>query len=67
MASKVIHALYTDDDVLMHAVKNGKLDMVKALINAGADILTKNDASKTALDYAVRYKRKDIQVYLESL
>ncbi len=52
---------------LMHAVKNGKLDMVKALINAGADKLAENDATKTALDYAIRYKRKDIQTYLESL
>jgi len=52
---------------LMHAVKNGKLDMVKILITAGADKLAKNDVNKTALDYAVRYKRKDIQTYLESL
>ena len=52
---------------LMHAVKNGKLDMVKALITAGADKLAINDANKTALDYSVRYKRKGIQTYLESL
>ncbi len=52
---------------LMHAVKNGKLDMVKALIKKGANKFAKNDKNLTALDYATRYKRNDIKTYLESL
>ena len=52
---------------LMYAVKYGNLEMVKALIHAGADVKAKKDSGKTALYYAKKYEQKDIYEYLKSL
>lgn len=52
---------------LMYAVKYNNLNMVKALIKAGANTKAKTGSGRTALDYAKKYKRQEIATYLESL
>lgn len=52
---------------LMYAVKYGELNMVKALIKAGANPKTTTSSGRTALDYAKKYKKEEIATYLESL
>lgn len=58
---------------LMHAVKYGRLEMVKALIKAGADPnYTYNGAMEnlkgaTPYTYAQKYEQKEILAYLNTL
>lgn len=57
----------TSKTPLMYAVKYGKLEMVKALANEGANVKAKTDSGKTALYYAKKYDQNEIEKYLESL
>lgn len=52
---------------LMYTVKYGKLEMAKALTEAGANPRTENNKGRTALDYAKKYEQKKLEMYLESL
>lgn len=52
---------------LMYAVKYGNLEMTKALIEAKANLDTKNNSGRKAVDYAKKYKQKEIYEYLKSL
>lgn len=51
----------------MYAVKYGRLDFVKSLVEAGAKLEVKNDKGLTALDYAKKYKQDEIATYLAAL
>jgi ankyrin repeat protein len=52
---------------LMMAIRSASLDIVKLLVERGANIELKNQVGMTALDFAVYYEQRDIQAYLESL
>ena len=52
---------------LMLAAKYDELDMVTYLVDAGANIDFVSIKGKTALDYAIQYKRTEIVTYLKSL
>lgn len=52
---------------LMYGAKYGRLDMVKALIQAGADHDFVNNKLRTALSYARKYQQKEVYVYLKTL
>ncbi len=52
---------------LMYAAKYGRLEMAKALIKNGAKPHFKNNKSRTALDYANKYRQKTMIDYFESL
>ncbi|WP_178986170.1 ankyrin repeat domain-containing protein [Winogradskyella helgolandensis] len=52
---------------LMYAVKYGHLEMVKALVKAGADYKAENNSGRTATDYAKKYEQKEIYDYLKEL
>ena len=45
---------------LMLALRSGKYDTAKALIDAGADIHLRNDAGMTASDFAKETERNDL-------
>lgn len=62
-----LNKICKDKSPLMFATKYGKLDMVKALIKAGADPKQLSDEKETALDYAVKYKQAEIENFLKSL
>ena len=62
-----LNKICKDKSALMFATKYGKLDMVKALVNAGADIKQLSDEKETALDYAVKYKQVAIEEYFKTL
>ncbi len=51
----------------MLASENGYLEVVKYLVENGADINIKDDTDKTALDVAKKEKETEIIEYLESL
>jgi len=51
---------------LLYAAKYGKLNMLKKLLAAGADP-TITHKNRSALDYAKKYKQKEIVAYLEKL
>ncbi|MEM5563583.1 ankyrin repeat domain-containing protein [Psychroserpens sp. AS72] len=57
----------TSKTPLMYAVKYGRLDFVKSLVEAGAKLEVKNDKGLTALDYAKKYKQDEIATYLAAL
>jgi ankyrin repeat protein len=46
--------------VLLLAVRNGSIDLVKILLKAGANILTKSAVGATAYDLAVIYNHQDL-------
>ncbi len=48
---------------LMHAVHLGNLEIVKALLQAGADLSLKNDYDETALDIANEQANKNWDIY----
>ena len=50
----------------MHAAWWGYFDVVKILVEAGADINARNHRWNTALHFAYEEKRTDIVKYLES-
>lgn len=52
---------------LMYAVKYSQLDIVKALIKAGADFKAENSSGRTAIDYAKKYEQKEIYAHLKAL
>lgn len=52
---------------LMYAAKYGQLDFAKALVKAGANVAVANKDGETALDYAVKYKNKEVQAFLATL
>tara|TARA_B100000795_G_C22795513_1_gene439149 strand:- start:1475 stop:2635 length:1161 start_codon:yes stop_codon:yes gene_type:complete len=52
---------------LMYASKYDKLNMVKYLVDLGADINFVSIKGKTALDYAIQYKRPEVTAYLKGL
>ena len=55
-----------DKTPLMYAAKYGRLDMVKYLLKAGADITTVSVEDKTALDYAINYNHPEVEAFLRS-
>jgi len=57
---------YNDATALMCAASDGKLELVKMLIYAGANPSTKDRHGRTALDIAKRSNRKDVVAYLET-
>lgn len=52
---------------LMYSAKYGELNFAKALLKAGADATIKNSEGQTALDYAVKYKKSEIQTLLTAI
>lgn len=52
---------------LMYAAKYDQLEMVEALVHAGADHSYKNKKGRSAKDYSKKYKRKQIYLYIKSL
>lgn len=52
---------------LMYSAKYGELNFAKALLKAGADASIKNSEGQTALDYAVKYKKSEIQTMLTTI
>jgi ankyrin repeat protein len=45
---------------LHEASANGNVELVKLLIDNGADVNARSDDGKTPLDFAVEYKRDEI-------
>jgi ankyrin repeat protein len=62
-----IEERYNDATALMCAAGSGRLDMVKFLIEAGADPLTKDRHGKTALDIAKRDQKDDVVSFLKKI
>lgn len=62
-----LNKVCSDKNPLMYAAKYGQLEMAKALVKAGADLKLVNKEGKTALDYAVKYEKKDLETYFLSL
>ncbi|MFZ6686338.1 ankyrin repeat domain-containing protein [Undibacterium sp. SXout11W] len=66
------HAAYIDSESpnkttpLMMALRFGKYDTAKVLIDAGADINLKNDAGMTAMNFAQESERKDLILLLKN-
>lgn len=52
---------------LWKAAKRGHLQMVKLLVESGANTSATDNMGMIALDYARRYSRTDVVEYLESL
>ena len=52
---------------LMYTTKYGDLEKAKALIKAGVNPKAENSKGRTALDYAKKYKQKELAEYLESI
>ncbi|MBV1776666.1 ankyrin repeat domain-containing protein [Burkholderiaceae bacterium DAT-1] len=50
---------------LWKAAKRGHIEIVKVLVERGADILATDNRGQSAIDYARRYKRADVLEYLE--
>jgi len=55
-----------DKTPLMYAVKYGHLNMVKYLLEKGADINKVSVEGKTAFDYATKYNHPEIEAFLKS-
>ena len=51
----------------MWASKNGHLDIVKKMIELGADVHLTNASGETAEDIAIKAKKIDVAEYLASL
>jgi ankyrin repeat protein len=62
-----LNKVCSDKNPLMYAAKYGKLEIAKALVKAGADLKLVNKEGKTALDYAVKYEKKELETYFLSL
>lgn len=62
-----LNKVCNDKTPLMYAAKYGKLEAAKALVKAGADLKIANQDKETALDYAIKYKNKELETYLTSL
>lgn len=62
-----LNKVCNDKTPLMYAAKYGKLEAAKALVKAGADFKIINKDKETALDYAVKYKNKELEIYLSAL
>lgn len=62
-----LNKVCSDKNPLMYAAKYGQLEMAKALVKAGADLKLANKEGKTALDYAIKYEKKDLEAYFLSL
>ena len=52
---------------LMWASKNGHLDIVKKMVELGADIHMTNMLGETAADIAIKAKKNEIAEYLSAL
>ena len=62
-----LNKVCNDKTPLMYAAKYGRLEAAKALVKAGADLKIANQDKETALDYAIKYKNKELETYLASL
>ncbi|MCU6433600.1 ankyrin repeat domain-containing protein [Undibacterium sp. Jales W-56] len=56
-----------DTTPLMMAVRSGKTDAVKFLLDEGADASLKNQSGMTALDFALAFEQKEIADLLKSI
>ena len=61
-----LNKICEDKSPLMYAVKYGNLNMVKQLVEAGADINLRNCEGANAFYYAQKYQQKEIEEYLKS-
>ena len=61
-----LNQICEDKSPLMYAVKYGKINMVKQLVEAGADINVRNSEGANAFHYAQKYQQKEIEEYLKS-
>lgn len=52
---------------LMYAAKYGQLDFAKALVKAGANVAVANKDGETALAYAIKYDKKEVKAFLETI
>lgn len=57
----------SDKTILMYAIEYGSLDIVKSLIEKGADLNQKSSQGKTALEYARKFEKREIYDYIKSL
>lgn len=62
-----LNKVCSDKNPLMYVAKYGQLEMAKALVKAGADLKLANKEGKTALDYAIKYEKKNLEAYFLSL
>lgn len=56
-----------DKTILMYAIKYGDKELVKTLVDSGADVSQLSARGKSAQDYARKYEKKEIYEYLNSL
>ena len=61
-----LNKICADKSPLMYAVKYGNLNIVKQLVEAGADINLRNNEGANAFYYAQKYQQKEIEEYLKS-
>jgi hypothetical protein len=50
--------------LLQYAAKHGKLAVTMYLVGRGANLEIKSETKKTALDYAIKYKRTEVENFL---
>ncbi len=64
MAYDIQHAKRTP---LMHAAQHADVDMLKILLNYGANLVAVDDLGFNALDYAIKYHRPENMAFLQSV
>lgn len=62
-----VNKICNDKSPLMYAAKYGQLDFAKALVKAGADAALANKEGQTALSYATKYDKKEVQAFLSTI
>jgi len=59
-----IHKMSNEKTPLMYAAKYGRLEIAKILVQRGGDKKVRSPRGRTALDYAKRYKKPKLVVFL---
>lgn len=62
-----VNKICNDKSPLMYAAKYGQLDFAKALVKAGADVALANKEGQTAMAYATKYDKKEVQAFLSTI